>query len=117
MQHILGLGKELYRTIAVFCVGALGIGFLMGILYHSWITAPVELPKQQATSVQTPPQPSSANPFPFCNPITHVRSTERDSVPLHMTICVGLRQQKHGKIENWRRPGCLSEPKLTLCLY
>ncbi len=57
-----GLGKELYRTIAVFCVGALGVGFLMGILYHSWITAPVELPKQQATSVQTTPQPSSATP-------------------------------------------------------
>lgn len=58
-----GLGKELYRTIAVLCVGALGIGFVMGILYHRWITVPVELPKQPAAaSVQGPPQPASATP-------------------------------------------------------
>jgi len=57
-----GLGKELYRTIAVLCVGALGIGFVMGIFYHRWITAPVELTKQQVTSVQGVPQPSSATP-------------------------------------------------------
>jgi hypothetical protein len=57
-----GLGKELYRAIAVLCVGALGIGFLMGIFYHHWITAPVELPKQSATSVQVSPQPLSATP-------------------------------------------------------
>jgi len=54
-----GLGKELYRTIAVLCVGAMGIGFAMGILYHRWITAPVELPKQPAAAVQASPQPAS----------------------------------------------------------
>jgi len=57
-----GLGKELYRTIAVLCVGAMGIGFAMGVLYHRWITGPVELPKQPAASVQTSPQPGSGNP-------------------------------------------------------
>jgi hypothetical protein len=57
-----GLGKELYRTIAVLCVGALGIGFVVGILYHRWITAPAELPKQPTASVQVSPQPSSATP-------------------------------------------------------
>lgn len=57
-----GLGKELYRTMAVLCVGALGIGFVTGILYHRWITAPVGLPKQPAASVQVPPPPPSATP-------------------------------------------------------
>jgi hypothetical protein len=57
-----GLGKELYRAIAVLCVGALGIGFVMGVLYYRWITTPAELPKQPAASVQESPQPSSAAP-------------------------------------------------------
>src|SRR5581483_1073611 len=57
-----GLGKELYRAIAVLCVGALGIGFVMGVLYYRWITTPAALPKQPAAAVQDPPQPSSATP-------------------------------------------------------
>jgi hypothetical protein len=59
-----GLGKELYRTIGVLCVGALGIGFVLGMLYYRWITAPVELPKQSAAVVQTSPQPSATPPSP-----------------------------------------------------
>jgi hypothetical protein len=59
-----GLGKELYRAIAVLCVGALGIGFVMGILYYRWITTPAELPKQPAAAVQDSPQPSSTTPAP-----------------------------------------------------
>jgi hypothetical protein len=57
-----GLGKELYRTIAVLCVGALGVGFVMGILYHRWIAGPIESPKQPTPSVQVSPQPSSTTP-------------------------------------------------------
>ena len=57
-----GLGNELYRAIAVLCVGALGIGFVAGILYHRWVTAPVESPKPPAVSVQTSPRPAVAPP-------------------------------------------------------
>jgi hypothetical protein len=65
-----GLGKELYRTIAVLCAGALGVGFVMGILYHSWITAPGELQKQPAASVQVSPPPSSVPPATPRKPTT-----------------------------------------------
>jgi hypothetical protein len=57
-----GLGKELYRTIAVLCVGALALGFVMGILYHRWINAPAEAPQSPAAAMQASPQPSDAIP-------------------------------------------------------
>jgi hypothetical protein len=40
--HVLTHHQSRFRNITVLCVGALGIGFVMRIFYHRWITAPVE---------------------------------------------------------------------------
>ena len=53
-----GLGKELYRTIAVLCFGAMVIGLVAGILYQRWIDAPLPKPGQPST-----PSVESAPPF------------------------------------------------------
>jgi hypothetical protein len=54
-----GLGKELYRTIAILCLGAMVIGVLAGILYQRWMDAPPVPPRQQAVSAvpSSPPTP------------------------------------------------------------
>lgn len=58
-----GLGKELWRTIAVLCTGGLGIGFVLGILYYRWMSAPVEPVSRPAASIQSQaPSPNSAAP-------------------------------------------------------
>ena len=49
-----GLGKELWRSVAVLVAGGVGIGFLLGILYYSWISSPVE-PASAAPQVQSAP--------------------------------------------------------------
>lgn len=54
-----GLGKELYRTIAVLCAATLAMGFVIGILYYRWINLPVEVSQPQPV-VQS--QPSNAVP-------------------------------------------------------
>ena len=58
--QIQGLGKELWRSVAVLCLGALCVGFVLGILYHRWINAPIE-PAAHSTgaTVQGTIQPSN----------------------------------------------------------
>lgn len=56
-----GLGKELWRTVAVFTAGGIALGFVMGILYFRWITAPVE-PQQTPAVQSSSPQPQPSNP-------------------------------------------------------
>jgi hypothetical protein len=59
-----GLGKELYRTIAVLCLGAMVIGLLSGILYQRWMDKPVPQPAQPAApTIQSAP-PSVTTPQP-----------------------------------------------------
>lgn len=58
-----GLGKELWRTVAVFTAGGIALGFVMGILYYRWITAPVEGPQSPTpAAVQSSQQPSNNAP-------------------------------------------------------
>jgi hypothetical protein len=58
-----GLGRELWRTIAILCFGVLAIGFLLGILYHGWTDPPAQAPQPSAPTTQSVPQPpSSATP-------------------------------------------------------
>lgn len=62
-EQMNGLGKELYRTIAILCFGAMVIGLLAGILYQRWMDAP--LPAQpSAPAVQSAPPPASPAPQP-----------------------------------------------------
>jgi hypothetical protein len=56
-----GLGKELYRAIAVLCLGAMVIGFLGGIFYQRWMDAPLPQPAQPASTVQSAP-PATPQP-------------------------------------------------------
>jgi hypothetical protein len=50
-----GLGKELWRSMAVVSAGTLAVGFIAGILYHQWITSPVVPPSASIPQVQVPP--------------------------------------------------------------
>ena len=59
-----GLGKELWRTIAILCLGALMIGFFMGTLYHRWIDSPVQSQQSSAPTVQSGPPPFASTPQP-----------------------------------------------------
>jgi hypothetical protein len=52
-----GLGKELWRSMAVVSAGTLAVGFIGGILYHQWITSPVEPPAASTPQVQVAPSP------------------------------------------------------------
>ena len=63
--QIQGLGKELWRSVAVLCLGALGMGFVLGILYYRWINPPTE-DTTRATGVRVPgtAQPSSPQTQP-----------------------------------------------------
>jgi hypothetical protein len=49
-----GLTKDLNRTITVFCLAALTIGFFIGILYHRWINAPVQSNLALPSTASTP---------------------------------------------------------------
>ena len=51
-----GLGKELWRTIAILCFATLVAGFGMGTLYHRWIDA------AQVSAVPSAPVLKSAPP-------------------------------------------------------
>jgi hypothetical protein len=58
-----GLGKELYRTIAVLCFGAMLIGLFGGMLYQRWMDTPVRQPAQpSAPTIQSPPSPAPPSP-------------------------------------------------------
>jgi hypothetical protein len=58
-----GLGKELYRTIAVLCLGAMVIGLLAGILYQRWMDAPLSKAAQPAApAVQSAPPATIPQP-------------------------------------------------------
>ena len=61
-----GLGKELWRTIAILCFGALVIGFLIGILYHRSIDVP-EYSSQPSTAAVPSASPLSSTPPPQPN--------------------------------------------------
>jgi hypothetical protein len=55
-----GLGKELYRTVAVLCFGAMAIGILAGILYQRWMDVPLPQPAQSsASAVESTPSPGT----------------------------------------------------------
>ena len=53
------LGKELYWTIAVLCLGALLTGLAAGVVYQRWIDRPLLIPAQpSAPAVQSAPSSS-----------------------------------------------------------
>lgn len=56
-----GLGKELWRTIAVLFAVAVALGFIVGILYYRWIDTPVPVAAQQPPipAVQGSAEPSA----------------------------------------------------------
>jgi hypothetical protein len=58
-----GLAKDLNRTISVFCLAGLMIGFFLGILYYRWIDAPAR-PHLSAPATQSAPPSSLATPQP-----------------------------------------------------
>ena len=57
-----GLGKELWRSVAVLVAGGVGIGFLLAILYYRWISSPVEPAPAAAPQVQSAPATPSLKP-------------------------------------------------------
>jgi hypothetical protein len=57
-----GLGKELYRTIAVFCFGTLVIGFVGGTLYQRWMDAPISQSQRPTATVQSAPPIATPQP-------------------------------------------------------
>jgi len=54
-----GLGKELWRTIAIICFGTLVIGFCIGMLYQRWLDSPVQPSPPSAPAAQSAPPPAS----------------------------------------------------------
>jgi hypothetical protein len=63
-----GLGKELWRSIAVMCGGTLVIGFLLGMLYHQWSDRSAQSSPPSAPPTQAAPLPPSAAPQVNQNP-------------------------------------------------
>jgi hypothetical protein len=62
-----GLGRQLYETIAVFCIAALIIGFFTGIFYERWLDTPAQ-PESGMPAVQSiSPSSSPATPAPSHN--------------------------------------------------
>ena len=59
-----GLGKELYRTIAVLCCGAMLIGLIAGVLYQRWLDAPLPQPSHSTPSVGVQSAPTSSSTPP-----------------------------------------------------
>lgn len=59
-----GLGKEIYQTIAVLCMGALLIGLAAGILYQRWIDRPLLKPAQPTAPAVESARPSSPQSQP-----------------------------------------------------
>jgi hypothetical protein len=70
-----GLGKELWRTIAVLCAAGVCVGVLITMLYYRWISSPVEpasaaAPQVQSAPVTTPVKPQGVKPRQHPNPRT-----------------------------------------------
>jgi hypothetical protein len=61
-EQMNGLGKELWRTIAILCFGALVIGFFIGILYHRTSDPPAQSFQPSAPVQLPPPSPSTPQP-------------------------------------------------------
>jgi hypothetical protein len=59
-----GLGKELYRTIAVLCFGALLIGLVAGVLYQRWLDSPLPHPSAQPSTPAVQSGPPATTPQP-----------------------------------------------------
>jgi hypothetical protein len=59
-----GLGKELYRTIAILCLGAMVIGLVAGSLYQRWMDKPLPQPAQPSAPAVQSARPSSTTPLP-----------------------------------------------------
>jgi hypothetical protein len=57
-----GLGKELWRTIALLCGGALVLGMLVGMLYQRWQDTPTQPQQPPAPAVQSAPPASAPSP-------------------------------------------------------
>jgi hypothetical protein len=56
-----GLGKELWRSVAILCAAAVVIGFFLGVLYRSSRDQPVQ-PLPATSAVQSGAQPSAPQP-------------------------------------------------------
>jgi hypothetical protein len=56
-----GLGKELWRSVAILCVAAIVVGFFLGVLYRSSRDQPVQ-PLPATSAVQSGAQPSAPQP-------------------------------------------------------
>jgi hypothetical protein len=52
-----GLGKELYRTIAVVCGGALLVGLVGGALYERWLDSPLPHTAAPSSALKVQPAP------------------------------------------------------------
>jgi hypothetical protein len=52
------LGKELYWTIGVLCLGAMMVGVLGGVLYQRWMDAPVSQSERASAPTVQPSPPS-----------------------------------------------------------
>jgi hypothetical protein len=59
-----GLGKELWRTVAILCLGTLVIGIFIGMLYQRWIDSPLQPLQPSAPTVQLAPPASPSTPQP-----------------------------------------------------
>jgi hypothetical protein len=71
-----GLGKELWKSIAILCSGLLVLGFLAGMLYQQWADdAPAKPQQSPPSSSQTAPLPPS---HPTAQP-NHKRSLQPSS--------------------------------------
>jgi hypothetical protein len=57
-----GLGKELWRTVAILCLGTLVIGIFIGMLYQRWIDSPLQPLQPSAPTVQLAPPASPSTP-------------------------------------------------------
>ena len=57
-----GLGKELWRTIAVLFAAGVCVGVLITMLYYRWISSPVEPASAAAPQVQSAPAPTPVKP-------------------------------------------------------
>jgi len=58
-----GLEKQLWSSIAILCGATLMIGFLLGMLYHGWVSPPVQL---AMPNIKSTPE-SSISPQPQRN--------------------------------------------------
>jgi hypothetical protein len=61
--QINGLGRELWQTVAILCLGTLVIGIFIGMLYQRWIDSPVQPLPSSAPAAQSA-SPTASTPRP-----------------------------------------------------